>query len=177
MSVLHTPSQADWTGQTAAAAQTVRLGQIVGQHVRAGDLIALNGELGAGKTQFTRGLAQSLGVDPAMVASPTFVLMHEYPAGQGKPMLVHVDAYRLGSLDELESIGWDPAAGGGELRMQSVLIVEWASKLGGTLGEDVLEIQIDHLGTDDRQVSIRCHGDWRDRLASLKEALDMGAAC
>lgn len=143
------------------------VGQAIGRHARAGDLIALIGELGAGKTQFTRGLAQGLGVDSAQVASPTFVLVHEYPAGAGRPMLVHVDAYRVGSLEELESIGWDPAAGGGELRQQCVLVVEWADRLGGTLGEDMLEVRIEHLGHEQRQIELLFHGSWQDRAEAL----------
>ncbi len=163
--------QDHWQGETSSPQETMALGQVIGTHVRAGDLIALIGELGAGKTQFTRGLAQGLGIEGSKVGSPTFVLVHEYPAPAGRPILVHVDAYRVGSLEELESIGWDPAAGGGELRQQSVLLVEWADRLGGTLGDDMLEIRIEHLGMDQRQIQLQFHGSWRDRAGTILKDL------
>ena len=160
-----------WTCQTQGPEQTADIGRIIGQFSQAGDLIALIGELGAGKTQFTRGIAQGLGVDTDQVSSPTFVLVHEYQGLVDRPQLIHMDAYRVGSLDELESMGWDPAAGGGELREQCVLVVEWADRLGGTLGDDMLEITIDHLDETRREIRLRFLGNWSSRSASLLAAL------
>jgi tRNA threonylcarbamoyladenosine biosynthesis protein TsaE len=161
-----------WTCQTHGPDQTEALGRIVGGFTQAGDLIALVGELGAGKTQFTRGLAHGVGVDGDKVSSPTFVFIHEYPGGYDKPTLLHMDAYRVGSLEELESIGWDPAAGGGELRQQSILVVEWADRLGGTLGDDLLEITFEHLSPTHREVTMHLQGQWRGRASKLLEALN-----
>lgn len=159
-----------WTCHTQGPEQTASIGRIVGQFSQAGDLIALIGELGAGKTQFTRGLAQGLGVDTDQVSSPTFVLVHEYQGPVDRPQLIHMDAYRVGSLDELESIGWDPASGGGELREQCVLVVEWADRLGGTLGDDMLEITIDHVDETQREIRVRFKGRWTSRAPELLAA-------
>src|SRR5262249_23438466 len=94
-----------WQTLSRSPATTAAIGQASGAAARSGDLIGLIGELGAGKTQLTRGLAMAMGVSESAVASPTFVLIHEYPVPPGRPMLVHVDAYRVSNLDELESIG------------------------------------------------------------------------
>lgn len=161
-----------WTCMTHSSGQTMAIGELIGRHVQAGDLIALSGELGAGKTQLTRGLAAGMGLDSKIVASPTFVLIHEYPAAPGRPTLVHMDAYRVGNLDELESVGWDPAAGGGELRQQAVLVVEWADRLGQTLGDDRLEILLEHLDLETRQLTLTFHGSWGSRGRQLSEALN-----
>lgn len=160
-----------WTCHTQSPDQTASIGRLVGEHCKAGDLIALIGELGAGKTQFTRGLAQGMGVANDQVSSPTFVLVHEYHGPPDRPQLIHMDAYRVGSLDELESIGWDPASGGGELREHCVLVVEWADRLGGTLGHDMLEITIEHVDQNERQVGLRFIGKWASRGPSLLAAL------
>lgn len=161
-----------WTCITRSPDQTMSVGKLLGAHAQAGDLIALRGELGAGKTQFTRGLATGMGMDPRTVASPTFVLIHEYPAATGRPSLVHMDAYRVSSLDELESVGWDPAAGGGELRQHAVLVVEWADRLGQTLGDDRVEILLEHLAEHERQITLVLHGSWGSRGKALLDALN-----
>ena len=90
--------------------------------LRGGEVLALCGELGAGKTHFTQGLARGLGIDPSAVTSPTFTLVHEY--GGGRLPLYHFDFYRLESAEEALAIGWeeyldDPCG---------VVLVEWANK-------------------------------------------------
>jgi len=113
--------------------QTTALGRAMGSLLRAGDVVALEGELGAGKTRFVRGVCEGMGLDAAQVSSPTFVFVNEYAerAADGArveqpAVLRHVDAYRLsgGSNEELESIGWDRVVDG-----SAVVVIEWASRL------------------------------------------------
>jgi tRNA threonylcarbamoyladenosine biosynthesis protein TsaE len=182
-----TQSQSDWQGESSSIEETMAIGQAIGRCARAGDLVALVGELGAGKTQLVRGLARGLGLDEKVVASPTFVMIqeHEPPpeenplanGGMGHsmgPWLVHVDAYRIKSLQELESVGWDPSTlrAGGELREKAVLAVEWADRLGELLGEDYLRVELRHLGEERRQVTVRVVGNWRNRLNELRMELE-----
>jgi tRNA threonylcarbamoyladenosine biosynthesis protein TsaE len=142
------------------------LGARLAVELRAGDLVALNGELGAGKTTFTRGLGEQLGVRGS-VTSPTFVLARTHRSiGDGAP-LVHVDAYRLGSSAELDDLDIDWSA--------SIVVVEWAAGMLDGLAEHWIEIDIRRptgAGVDiaegeepvePRHVTITGHGArWRD---------------
>lgn len=133
------------------------LGAMLARELRAGDLVALNGELGAGKTTFTRGIGEALGVRGA-VTSPTFVVARTHP-GQGGAPLVHVDAYRLGSAAELDDLDIDFAA--------SIVVVEWAAGMLDGVTDDWLEISIvrPHGGTvsadgvEPRELDIIGHGE------------------
>lgn len=141
---------------------TTGFGERVGRLLRAGDLVVLAGDLGAGKTTFTRGLADGLGVR-GPVTSPTFVIAREHPSLVGGPVLVHVDAYRLGSLAEVDDLDLDTAA------EDAVTVVEW----GRGLVEDLLgpRLEIDLLRphgaveaegdapVEPRRVRIRGFGD------------------
>ncbi len=144
--------------------QTVSVGERLGRVLLAGDLVAIFGELGAGKTRFVRGIAMGLGIDPGIVSSPTFVVMNEYPSEEGDgPPLVHVDAYRLGGADELESLGWDRAHDG-----SAVVAVEWAERLGGELPDDewtcVVRIEADPEGeAQGRLIVVEPPVLWGDR--------------
>lgn len=119
--------------QACSEYQTLALGCALGRVLRAGDVVALEGELGAGKTRFVRGVCEGMGLDPAQVSSPTFVFVNEYSerpgSGRGPSsphLLRHVDAYRLGgSAEELESIGWDRVVDG-----TAAVVIEWASRAG-----------------------------------------------
>lgn len=103
--------------------------------VRAGDLILLSGDLGAGKTTFTQGLGAALGVR-GDVASPTFIIARTHPPVGDGPALVHVDAYRLGSLDELDDLDLDAAL------EDSVTVVEWGEGAAEQLSEDRLHLTL-----------------------------------
>lgn len=171
----------DWCGQTASVEQTRKAGEVIAHHCRAGDLIALMGELGAGKTQLVKGLARGLGLDEHAVASPTFVMVQEYhePAGKRRTagdglVLVHVDAYRVRSLEELESMGWQPGAlrAGGEMRRGAVVALEWADRLGELLGEDYLQIELAHEEPDCRSICMIGFESWAERLRDLGAELD-----
>jgi tRNA threonylcarbamoyladenosine biosynthesis protein TsaE len=104
--------------------------------LRAGDLVVLSGDLGAGKTTLTQGIGAGLGIR-GQVASPTFIIARVHPSVTGGPALVHVDAYRLGSLDELEALDLDASLD------ESVTVVEWGEGLVEGLAEDRLEIAIE----------------------------------
>lgn len=108
------------------------LGARIAPHLRAGDLVALNGELGAGKTTLVRGLGAALGVRGS-VTSPTFVLARTHPRESGAP-LVHVDAYRLSSPAELDDLDLDFVG--------SIVVVEWASGMLDGISDSWLEINI-----------------------------------
>lgn len=163
----------DITIDTTRVDQTMRLGAAIGRCCEAMDVIALEGELGAGKTQLVRGLAEGMGLDPRLVSSPTFVMVQEYePSGEDRasqPILVHIDAYRIQSDDELATIGWD---GEGEaLREGAVLAVEWASLIERALGADVLWLRIDHA-PHGRRMTLTPRGVWRARMPRLREAIE-----
>ena len=164
-----------WSGKSHSMADTVALGEAIAPFLRAGDLLALVGELGAGKTQFVRGLANGLGVERNVVVSPTFVIAQEYFSQQpGKPRLIHIDAYRIQKLDELESIGYEITGDllGGELRENSIIAIEWADRLDELVGSDRLEVQLSHVGGDERKIEIFAHGNWGERLKGMMSVLE-----
>jgi tRNA threonylcarbamoyladenosine biosynthesis protein TsaE len=115
------------------------IGRALAAQLRAGDLIVLSGELGAGKTTFTQGVGAGLEVR-GDVTSPTFVIAREHPSLGGGPALVHVDAYRLGGIDELDDLDLDTSLD------QAVTVVEWGEGLAEGLSESRLEV---HLVRDD----------------------------
>ncbi|WNM24014.1 tRNA (adenosine(37)-N6)-threonylcarbamoyltransferase complex ATPase subunit type 1 TsaE [Demequina capsici] len=138
---------------------------VVGPRLRAGDLVILTGDLGAGKTTFTQGLGDALGVR-GPVASPTFIIARTHPSLVGGPGLVHVDAYRLGSLAELDDLDLDAAL------EDSVTVVEWGEGAAEQLSQDRLHVvisrerggELDMSAPDAgvRQVRVTAHGDrWR----------------
>ena len=142
------------------------LGALVARQLRAVDLVLLIGVLGAGKTTFTRGLGEALGVR-GTVTSPTFVLARTHPADPAP--LVHVDAYRLGSAMELDDLDIDYAG--------SIVVVEWGKGLTDGLTDDWLELDIDrpHGGdpeaeVEPRMVTITGHGPRWQRMEWLDAA-------
>ncbi len=147
----------------ADAAAMERLGERLGAQLRAGDLVALDGPLGAGKTTLTRGIGVALGIR-GPVTSPTFVLARTHPSLTEGPPLVHVDAYRLSDPLELDDLDIDFEA--------SVVVVEWAAGMIEGLARDWLSIEIERpaASADDdpdadgpRIVSITAQGDrWAD---------------
>ncbi|MGJ5833419.1 tRNA (adenosine(37)-N6)-threonylcarbamoyltransferase complex ATPase subunit type 1 TsaE [Streptomyces ossamyceticus] len=128
--------------------QMLELGRRLAKLLRSGDLVMLNGELGAGKTTLTRGLGEGLGVRGA-VTSPTFVIARVHPSlGEGPP-LVHVDAYRLGGgLDEMEDLDLDVSL------PDSVIVVEWGEGKVEELTDDRLHVVI-HRAVGDTTDEVR----------------------
>jgi len=159
------------TTLTVATPQAMAaLGQSIARQLRAGDLVLLNGELGAGKTTLTRGIGAALGVRGA-VTSPTFVLARTHPRAEGEPPLVHVDAYRLGSAMELDDLDIDYAA--------SIVVVEWGAGLLDGVAQSWLSIDIErpHGGDPEAEVEPRTlvltgHGPRWERLEWLSAARD-----
>jgi tRNA threonylcarbamoyladenosine biosynthesis protein TsaE len=128
--------------------QMQELGRRLAELLRAGDLVMLNGELGAGKTTLTRGLGEGLGVRGA-VTSPTFVIARVHPSLGDGPPLVHVDAYRLGGgLDEMEDLDLDVSLS------DSVIVVEWGEGKVEELTEDRLHLVI-HRAVGDTTDEVR----------------------
>lgn len=126
-----------WTAEltTQDARATQELAASVGRQLEAGDLILLNGELGAGKTTFTQGLGAGLGVRPGII-SPTFVLSRIHPSTRGGPDLVHVDAYRLGTAGELDDLDLDQSLD------SSVTVIEWGAGKAEQLSASRLELTL-----------------------------------
>ena len=127
--------------------ETVRLGQRLAKTLKAGDVVALIGELGAGKTMMTKGIAKGLGVkDYRYVNSPSFVIIKEY---KGKVPLYHFDVFRLNHPGDLDSVGWEEYFYG-----TGVSVVEWADKIKKLLPKRHIEIRIDVLDEDKRKIVI-----------------------
>lgn len=136
-------------------AETQALGERLGRALVAGDVVALTGDLGAGKTSFVQGLARGLGVR-GRVASPSFTIVNEH---EGRVPLFHVDFYRLEGASELDHIGFDDyfARGG-------VVVVEWADRFPEALPAERLDIRIEIVGDDVRRLHVG--GPSAARLAS-----------
>jgi tRNA threonylcarbamoyladenosine biosynthesis protein TsaE len=144
------------------AEETRAWGERLGRLLRAGDLVVLTGDLGAGKTTLTQGIAEGLGVR-GPVTSPTFVIARVHPSLVGGPALVHVDAYRLGGFAELDDLDLDTSI------EDSVTIVEWGHGLAEGLAEDRLEVTLS--GEDVRRATVTAAGPrWEGEQA--RELLD-----
>ena len=130
---------------TNSPQETEALGQKLGQKLPAGTVIAYRGDLGAGKTAFTRGLARGLGItDP--VTSPTYTIVNEYLGG--RVPLFHFDMYRLHSADDLFDIGWDDY-----LERQGICAVEWSENVEEAL-ENPLIVTICKTGEESRKITL-----------------------
>lgn len=152
----------DPTAVLGTAEDTRALGRRLAGVLRAGDLVLLSGGLGAGKTTLTQGIGAGLGVR-GDVTSPTFVIARIHPSATG-PDLVHVDAYRLGSLAEVDDLDLDVSL------EDSVTVVEWGTDRAERLAPDRLEIHLDRPegagGGEQRRVVLRGEGPrWSDTSA------------
>lgn len=160
---------------TQSADETIATGRAVGTLARAGDIVALIGDLGAGKTQFTRGVAQGMRIPVQQVASPTYVLMHEYESPAGI-VLVHIDAYRLTSLADLESVGYTATHGGlAELSRGAVVLIEWADRLGAEINSQTMVVRIAHAGENRRRLIFELPPSWNDRQRALSAFISEAA--
>lgn len=147
-------------------AETMHFASVLASHLRGGDVIAIDGPLGAGKTCFVRGLAQGLGVNPAEVSSPTFMICQEY---RGRSVsLAHFDWYRVAGGDELESIGWDELIAA----QDSILAVEWPSRAPAALkGLPLLHVEIEHIDVNGRRLTLTAEGELARRLEAFYETV------
>ncbi|MBC7785190.1 MAG: tRNA (adenosine(37)-N6)-threonylcarbamoyltransferase complex ATPase subunit type 1 TsaE [Burkholderiales bacterium] len=130
-----------------SVADTEQIAAEIAQTLRGGECIALHGDLGAGKTQFVRGLVKALGGDRAAVSSPTFVLLHVYKTST--LTVYHLDAYRVHGGEDFEQIGFDEL-----LEQGGVVVVEWASRVQRLIPRGHLEVRITTTGENDRTIAI-----------------------
>lgn len=140
-----------WVFESRSEADTERLGRALAEALRPGSVVALVGPLGAGKTFLVRALAAGLAIDPRSVASPTFVLIHEYRGG--RLPLYHFDAYRLSDARQFTELGVEEY-----FRGQGVSVVEWADRVPECLPGDRLEIRIEVTGPVSRRIVLTACG-------------------
>jgi tRNA threonylcarbamoyladenosine biosynthesis protein TsaE len=142
--------------------ETVRMGQELGRLLRPGDVVALCGDLGSGKTVLTRGIAEGVGCPGQEVHSPSFTLINEYRGRQdgGRPLrLAHIDLYRIHSEAEVPGLGWDEYVGG-----PYVTVVEWAERAPGFLPQDILRITLATRDVTHRLLCIQSTGPRSEQL-------------
>ena len=152
---------------------TERVGEIIAEVVPCPTCVTLEGELGAGKTRFARGLARGLGLDPDSISSPTFVIHVEHRGEKGdSPTFSHLDAYRIGGEEELEPIGFDEIITDPE----RLVAIEWASRIADHLPTDRIDVRIDHRGVRERAVTILDAREDDAQRVRLREALEARAA-
>lgn len=136
---------------------TARLASDVAAVLRPGDLVRLEGEMGAGKTTLVRLIAKARGVDPDAVSSPTYVLMNVYTPRDGAP-IAHLDCYRLSGEEDLDALGWDQITDGG-----TIVLVEWAERIAGALSADAARIAIEPTGDTARTFRLEVPRSWAGR--------------
>jgi len=163
-----------WTIITHSAAATqalaARLGRaLAATHPDAGAVLALSGDLGAGKTTFVQGLACGLGITAA-ITSPTFILVNRYRLPDGR-RLHHADCYRLKDAPlEMWDIGLDDLLAG-----EDIVVIEWADRIPGLLPDDHLEIAFTYVDDTQRSLTLTPHGAaWGELLARLQAAAESG---
>jgi tRNA threonylcarbamoyladenosine biosynthesis protein TsaE len=133
--------------RTESAQQTEQIGRFIGGRLKAGDILALSGELGSGKTCFTSGLARGLGVDEKyQITSPTFTLMNAYP---GRCWLFHFDVYRLSTCAEFQDLGFE------EYVEKGVIVIEWAEKVIQVLPPDTIDIRFQYIDESRRNLVVK----------------------
>ena len=133
------------TVTSSSVEQTRLIGQLIGDQLAPGTVIALDGTLGAGKTHLTQGIATGLGVPTGCVVSPTFTICIPYEA---RLLMLHLDAYRIKSPEEVDQLGLDESVSDGV-----VLVVEWASRIEALLPPIDLKIQLSQTAQDCRELS------------------------
>jgi tRNA threonylcarbamoyladenosine biosynthesis protein TsaE len=160
------PARAELARASRSSAETFRLGERLGRLLRPGDVVALVGDLGAGKTQLARGICRGAGVPDADVASPTFAIVATY---RGRLPVHHADLYRIADEEDLYATGFDELVGG-----EGALLVEWADRIPGALPAERLEIRLAH---DDARETLRRLAivGTGERHAALARALGRGA--
>lgn len=126
-------------------AETEAIGEVFAREIADGTVIAMYGDLGAGKTAFVRGMAKGMGLD-CRVSSPTFTIVNEY---LGERELIHFDMYRLGSSDELFDIGWEDYLARG-----AVCAVEWSENVDDAFFGDEIKLTIEKLSDTERKITV-----------------------
>lgn len=139
--------------KTHSPQETRALGSSLARQLRPGDVLLLWGDLGAGKSEMTRGIAEGLGVT-ATVTSPSFTILNVYD--DGRIPLYHFDWYRLNSVDELYEMGMDEYLGG-----DGVAVVEWPSQCPEAIPETHLAVRLTPVGENEREITLTPMGDFR----------------
>ena len=136
---------------TNSAAETIELGRRMGSVMRGGEVVALIGNLGTGKTHLIKGIALGLEAhDSDQVSSPTFVLVNEYFGREGLIHIYHIDAYRMASVAEFQALGFDEYC-----RPDSVVLVEWADKVSDAVNAfDPIRIELSHVSETQRKIAV-----------------------
>lgn len=136
---------------TNSAAETIELGRNIGRSLKGGEVFALIGNLGTGKTHLIKGISLGLEAhDSDQVSSPTFVLVNEYFGREGLIHIYHIDAYRIETEAEFEALGFEEYC-----RPDSVVLIEWADKVTRVLNDyDCITLRLEHAGQDQRKIVI-----------------------
>ena len=143
---------------------TERIGERLARLAQPGDVFALWGELGAGKTQLTKGVAAGLGLEGGVVSSPTFIILHEHYGG--RLPLFHLDLYRLEGQD-LGTTGWEEVLEG-----QGITVIEWPDRAGDDLPADRVDVHLEHIAETKRRVVLSATGERSaDLLKGFHESL------
>lgn len=153
---------------THSAAETVALGRRIGACLKGGEVFALVGNLGTGKTHLIKGISLGLEAhDSDQVSSPTFVLVNEYFGREGLIHIYHIDAYRLETPAEFAALGFEEYC-----RPDSVVLIEWADKVRAVLeGLDCIELHLEHVSELQRKICIRNAPDYlTNQLAGFPPA-------
>ena len=137
---------------TNSAAETIALGERIGAALKGGEVFALIGNLGTGKTHLIKGIALGLEAhDSDQVSSPTFVLVNEYFGRAGLIHIYHIDAYRMESVTEFQALGFDEYC-----RPDSVVLVEWADKVTEAVNAyDPIQIHLSHVSETQRKIAVQ----------------------
>jgi len=127
--------------------ETLGLAEKIGLFFKEGDVVILTGELGAGKTLFVKGVAKALGIDTALVNSPSYTIVNEYRGGS--KLLFHFDLYRLGDISELYETGWDDY-----MQQNGIMVVEWGEKGQASLPVPRYQVSFKILDDTEREIDI-----------------------
>lgn len=142
--------------------QTLKLGRAIGRRLRPGDIVCLSGDLGAGKTVLTKGIAQGLGIDKAEVISPTFVLLRQH---EGRLALFHFDFYRMDSPADIAGLGYEEYLYG-----DGVSVIEWPEKMQTLLPAGYLLVELRVRGEKERRLRLSAYGArYQQLLGSIDE--------
>ena len=144
-----------------SAEETIKLGRRIGEQLKGGEVIAICGVLGSGKTHLIKGIVSGAGGENSKeVTSPTFIIVNEY---SGRFDIYHIDAYRLNSTEEFEKLGFDDIC-----NSQSLVLIEWADKIESALEAiDYVRIELFHAGPTQRQIHIRNYPEYI-KMADIK---------
>ncbi len=150
---------------TSDQEQTWRIGKILGALLSAGDTVCLYGDLGAGKTSFSYGIALGLDVETKYITSPTFTFVNEY---KGRVPFYHIDLYRLRNPEELENIGFEQY-----IETDGVTVIEWAERAEDELPAECLSVYLSYVNEHSREIGFLAEGERYEKiLDDLRRTLE-----